>query len=222
MHKPRNAAPIFRFHRQNVSVSPHGDDRILQVFLHSCGMNHLVQLFLDPVLRPPQVPPDVHQLAGSPVCDLVFAQDRVCNILFQVPCREKPFRLSSKNRGILPLRHQCVPCCPRSPQKRRHIQQHPRAQRSAFLADAQRRPHVRKRCHRVPADVLQNHRGLFRLGLGRKHRLQVVQRHKRPAFFRPGLGQGALRQHLPDPGKFQHPHRPFTNHNSNPVFPKPS
>ena len=207
MDQARYAGAEFRLYRQHIPVVSYRDDRILQGLLQSRGVDHLVQLFPDPVLRAAQVPPDVHQLTAGPVGDLVFGNNSVRNILFNVPGYKQAFRLCPQDRRVFPVGHKRVLRRAACPQQLRHVQQHPRAQASAFLTDHQRRLDIRESDQRMPARILQDHGCFFCLCLQRLHGSQLICRFQHPALLCPGLRQRAFSQDLADPGKLQHPQR---------------
>ena len=212
MHQALYHGAVFRLDRQHIPVVSHRNDRILQRLLQRGGVNHLVQLVPDPVLCASQMPPDIHQFAACPVGNFILGNNSIRNVLFYASGNKKPFRFRTQERGVLPLRHQRVLGGAACPQQLCHIQQHAGAQASAFLADHQCRLHIRERDHRMASRVLQDHRCFFCFRLQGLHGGQFVRRLQLPAFFRSGRRQGAFRQELADPGKFQHPQCSFLHH----------
>ena len=48
MHQSGHLAPALGLYRYHEPAAPQGDDRLLEIFLISRGMDHMIQLFPNP------------------------------------------------------------------------------------------------------------------------------------------------------------------------------
>ncbi len=75
MYHAGNFTAVFRLDRHDKPAVPHGDDRILQIFLIGRGADHLIHLFADFQFSHPNFAPDGSEFRGSVVVQRILADD---------------------------------------------------------------------------------------------------------------------------------------------------
>ena len=158
------------------------------------------------------MPSNIHQLGGSPVRNLILAENRIGYIPLHIPRLSQHLRPFPQQRRILPVRNQHVSGSPAGPKQRGYAQQHSRAQRPALFANRECLTRIREFRHRMSADILQNHRRFLGLPLSQLNIIHGIKGNQLPALFRPDRGQRAFGQHLPNPRKLQYPQCSFRHH----------
>ena len=138
MHQAGDVVLVLALDGHHIAAPAHGDDGVLQI-LGLVGGNEPVEHVPHLPRRRPDVPPDIGQLRGCRVGDLVLAEDGAGDFVLQKAVGSEALKIAVQHR--LALAAAILPDVPGAAQHLGDVQQLPGVQRPAPVRPLQGRGH---------------------------------------------------------------------------------
>ena len=192
---------VLALHGHHVAAPPHGDDGVLQI-LGLVGRDEPVEHIPHLARRRPDVPPDVGQLRGGCVGDLVLAEDGASDLVLQKTVGGEAVEIAVQHR--FPLAPAAVfPDIPGAAQHLGDVQQLPGVQRAPPVRPLQGGGHGTYARQGRRTVLHQQFKGGGRLLLQAVHVARDAHRPQGQAPLPALLGGRLIRQQGQHPGQLQ-------------------